>query len=678
MEQNRAYLDIKDYKTSEETASYLGVHVETIYKYIANGDFPNAIKATFYSSQWKIPNHDIRSFEELKKNGLNANYYKVQEVANYYGVHLNTIHARLREGLFKDVITFKLTKYIGRDEVHSTRSELIKEMLGIEATFEERLYFYLRKVKNADLIPETINIFRSYLKHLISNTRMRKKHLLINSYCNMLINLSLRLNKEIQEHTDTEVMDLIASTTKLRKQLIGFLKFTLSSKSSQCKFQNKYNYTSKINTHTNKEIYSKSDFKKIYLYVNNINLHKNKALSEPGYAETWFYVFMHMTNAWRSSDIINFPRVDFSNVPQEYINSIYTDGITFTDAQVITNIVSEQWERFVSNKKNVLNKFLVNIDAIQTASTILLAIESHRRKQNYDGKFLLPLLQQKNSSISLYIKNFLKADDTLRPFSSRVANRSLMTYFFHSITRGPNNGDVAHLLAQRLRRHMSQDTISQYVMNTNEDEYLDDTSYNLFRRGHFGWLYNSLVEIVINKKDIELTSQEKTTIIESYQELYSPSRIEEISAYFLEHQNKNQSVSMEIALLPDDELKNRLYSIYKGSMPSKEENSQCFYSENCKNPTGNCKACPYIIPRTHLLTSLRMDLDEIISQIQELKEHDIYERIRKTHILYKLLNLISQAIKSFNKEYVESFIPLKPLQSKLEGINDMIFLPRKG
>lgn len=707
LEKNKDYYALKtDYKTCEETAAYLDRHVETVYRYIARGLFPHAITSSFHNAQWKIPNKDIELFMEKKPTEekikpakkdklpkepkkkhrnylymfidkeMEASHYTVQEVADYFGVSKDVIKFRIRNGVFKDVIKVSSKAYIGKEEVHSTPQEYIQKKLNPGATNEERIDFYLQKVNNSDALIETIETLKSYIKHVVSNSKRRDKNFLINDHCNMFINLSLQITKEVYLYNDMEIMGFIASTAVNKKPLIGFLNFVLATKSSKCKFRNKYTYTSKINRQGDAEVYSKKSFKAFYLYVNNTETHKERAILKQDYAESWFYVFMHMTNAWRSSDILHFPRVNFSEVSQDFINAVLNQGITIADAQAIVNIVSEQWESFVSNKKSVLNKFLVNIDSVQTAAVIFLILESHRRKQTVkdNDAYLLPFLQKRNGSISPFIEKFFEADPSLEKFSSRIANRSLMTYFFYSVSKGEKNGDVSHLLAQRLRRHISQDTVSLYVMNTNQDGELDDSSYNLFRRGHFGWLYNSLVEIVINKKDLKLSQEEKTKIIEAYQEIYSPSEIEEISSYFLKYQNMQKSVALEIALLSDEELTKRLYNIYMGEMPSKETDSQCFYSENCKNPTANCKTCPYIIPRIHLLISLREDLEETIEKMEKLNEHDIYERIRKTHILFKLLNLVSQAVKSFEKEYVNSFIPLKPLQNKLESIGNIIYL----
>lgn len=704
LEQNKAYYSMTDCKTCDETAEYLGINVETVYRHIAKGAFPNALKSPFYSSSWKIPNSDIQTFKErfvktihedshiqvkerLRpytqrkrispytqiKMKMSTDYYTVQQTADFFGVAPSTIYVRVREGVFKNVVTAEGLTFIAKNEVHALNHESIKTpRLGKDSSVEERVSVYLLKVKNGEQIRETIRIFKEYVDHLYANTGMREKHALISANCRMLISVSGMISKELHDHSDAEIIDLIASN-KHKKQFIGFLNFIQAIKSSQCQFKNKYNYTSKI-TQRDKQIYSRNEFKKIYQYVKDIQLHREQARLNPEYAETWFYVFMHLTNAWRSADILNFPNIDFSDLSFEHIENAIADGISVYDAQTVVNIVSDQWEKFVINKTKVLNKFLVNLDMVQTAATIFLTIELNRREGNYDSNYLLGLLHGK-TKISPFIKLFFQADPTLKPFSSRIANRSLITYFFHSVSQDSKNGDVAHLLAQRLRRHMDQDTVSQYVMNTNEDEYLDETSYNLFRRGHFGWLYNSLVEIAVSKKELDLSTEEKTRIIELYQEQYSPSEIEQISSYFLEQQNKQKSIALEIALLPNTEIEKRLYGIYMGSMPSKVENSQCFYSENCKYPSGNCKTCPYIIPRTHLLISLKNDLVQIIVEIGGLKEHDVFERIRKTHILYKLLGLLNQAIRSFDKEYVNSFIPLKALETSLEDINDKVCLP---
>ena len=241
-----------------------------------------------------------------------------------------------------------------------------------------------------------------------------------------------------------------------------------------------------------------------------------------------------------------------------------------------------------------------------------------------------------------------------------------------SLGEREHNADVANVLGSRLRGHNSKETLKNYVMSCNNDGLIDDVSFNLFKRGHFGWLYNSLIDIVVEGKKTDLTLKEKTEIIKKYQGLYTPKNIEIVSQFFLEQQSKLNSVAIEIASIPNENLENILNNVFKGFMPSKDAVGQCIYSKDCKSPKGLCNTCFYVIPKIYLMYSLRDDLFNAINRLKKAKEHETLERIRTTSILFKLMGLLNQASIEFGNDYVNTFINLAELKISLNSINSKL------
>lgn len=668
----------------DELIEELGVKRDTLYKYMYEGKFPNAIKTRILGSKWKIPMSDINEY----KNRLLVRYdyeskvdkekvYSIKELSDKFGLS-NDVLAKKLYKLIKDTDIVKVGRvsYFPKEIIDKLNLCDILDCPPNDYDSLDKWLFYLPKFNNSNTL-ETIELYKEY--YLIKAKNSNYKN--INNYERRLIKNGIlfinKLDKEVFEHTDNELLTYLSGdlTGAYLQIITGFLNFVQSSSKYNCKYVNKYSFTQKINAKKDKDIYSRKVIKEIYEYCKNIDNHIEKALSSKQYAESWFYVSMHFVNAWRSMDIIEFPKSNLIETFKLDRESLLNNKLSINESQEIINTIIERNLLSINktNKYGALNKFLVNRSLVQTIATSVIILEYHYR--DIDTDILLPLFKAKRSS--KYIKEFLGDKFPQFKFDNRTFNRTVLTYFHSNVTRSSKNGDVAHLLARKMRGHLDEDTLDIYVMNMSQEEFFDDVSYHLFNRGHFGWLFNSLLEISITSKNKELSIDEKTLIIKKYQEFYSPSALENISTFLLQEQNNYNSLALEIASMDNKEIIERLNKVCNGYMPSKEIEGQCLYSKACKKPFGDCKTCPYLIPKIYLLNSVKADIEDIIRQLEQVEEHKVIDRIKLTTLLFKLMNLLNQSVVEFGKEYVSTFINIDTLKNKLTGINNKLLTSRK-
>lgn len=242
-----------------------------------------------------------------------------------------------------------------------------------------------------------------------------------------------------------------------------------------------------------------------------------------------------------------------------------------------------------------------------------------------------------------------------------------MTYFFHSVVEGKGNAIIALEMTKNKRSHRNANTTSIYIKTSNQDGPLDKVSLNLFKRGNFGWLYNLLLDSIYDDYK-EKKMEEKTSLIEKYSDYFHPVVVENMTSFLIHQQQKKQSLALELAMMDKEVIKAKLQKINNGQFPSRTENAQCFkYEDGCSTPTALCATCHFIIPQNYILVSIQQQIDELIREFHLLEEYQVNERIKLTNILFKVMDLIKQAVEEFGKEYVSTFIDLK-IKDKLNEI----------
>ncbi|MEX2462148.1 MAG: hypothetical protein WD469_12785, partial [Paenibacillaceae bacterium] len=419
------------------------------------------------------------------------------------------------------------------------------------------------------------------------------------------------------------------------------------------------------------EIYSPMQLNNYYKYVHSVDLHLNKAISNRKYAVTWLYVLMHLIDAWRHSDIIKLPPIPIEVTGIATFEQLLTTKLSAEKALLLVDQVASRIERMYVSKTGAMSHFLVNKDMQIPAATVLIIAELHRRKTN--DEYLIRFSKSNRGAFNQSSSLFFKERPDLETFKSLKMNRTLLTYFFHSVAEIEGNADIAYELAQRLRAHKELDTTATYIQATNSDGSLDKVSINLFNRGHFGWLYHFMIHALFQIEINKLTMEQQTILIQEFRSKYTPGNLEGM-AYFLKSQHDEKvSLALKIANMPKSEIQTTLNKVFRGEMPAKIQHAQCLVYPNCSSPTAStCLTCSNIIPKTFLMISIIEEINKRVDSINNLTQFG--SLLRDTSILWRLLDILTQAKIEFGLEYINQYLDLKTLEKKLVEIeHKMLF-----
>ena len=450
-----------------------------------------------------------------------------------------------------------------------------------------------------------------------------------------------------------EIEDILNDSTiveYVKQYFIGFLQFC-SENVEGCAFRN--DYRTNRNNQSETEIYSLKTFKGYFEYVRDIDLHTEKAIKLKTYAQTWLYLIMHLMNAWRSGDIVyGLPQVDFDGLDIDDLSYFKTHKLTREQSQLIINQVHLKVGKIKFSKTGALGQFLC-IDSLAIPfATAISIVELHRRK----GNDRLMLSSIRSNGIN---KRFFEKSRSLERFDSLKMNRTLITYFFHHVSQSEGDAHLSYEASQILRSHINEDTTAVYIKFSNAGDSLDEISFNICERGHFGWIFNCMINIFFDQKN--QTLQERTKMIQSFQENYTVPTIETYASFLLGERNQDMSLALRLAKMSKEELKYVITKVFRGEMPAKTELAQCLSHPHCPYPAKEtCMGCEYLIPTDYLLISASEQIKTTLLNLYNSKTARTMER--ELHHLKKLFFLINQAIVEKGKEYVDTFIQRQQLK----------------
>lgn len=659
--------------TIKEAAERLACHPDTIRKYIKVNKFPNAILRARREGYF-IPETDIESFELALS--IPPGYLTISEVAE---------RLKFSEGYTKQLI---LNNRFPRAYKMATGSWVIPE--ADIANYETSLYQQFTpetkgqfttldainkfKYKSLNLeIPNTLqnsfDLYMEFVNHTLSNSKangdtLNKK---VVYYANTIDAIISIIPREVYLLTDREIEGILQSKSTpdyVKQYFVSFLQYC--AKRVNCNFKNNYNMANK--DPKDKSIYSFEKFMDYYNYVKNIEVHVSEAIKTKTIAQTWLFVLMHMINAWRKSDIIHgLPSIDLDDIKVNSLSYFEKERLSQEQAQLIVNQVYLKVGKLQISKTGALGQFLCHNDLVVPFATAVVIVELHRRK----WKDILLLESIRHNFIN---KKFFKHKKDLSDFKSLKMNRTLLTYYFHHINESGKDADISYELTRTMRYHKDQDSTTVYIQFTNEDGPLDKVSLNLFNRGHFGWLYKSMINLYTEQSP--QTLEERTKMIQLYRDSYAPIQLEGLSSFLLKEQNNENSLPLRLAMMSKKELEIKLKKIFHGEMPAKMKHAQCFIFPKCSNKTAtSCLNCEYIIPKDYLLFSIGEELKRLIESIKSTK----FEAIRKrdSSLLFKVLFILDQAAVELGKEYIGTFIDLRDLKSSLIDIQDNLSVTSK-
>src|SRR5699024_8038599 len=429
-------------------------------------------------------------------------------------------------------------------------------------------------------------------------------------------------------------------------------------------------------------------------YVKLVETHTNYALKNKSYANMWVYTILLLTDFIRGQDLImSTPNIDLEAFNITSHDWFFDNELSDHQAQSIINQLYLHFRYQRTSKTDDLLTFIVAPDLVKPLAYALAISELHRRIDQsnilldtfLEGKFNTIKTSGKLSHKSFF--NQMK-DRSDFDFHSRKMNRSVATYLFYSIAEEDGqDSDLALHLTQVSRSHRSPDSTSRYIQATNKDGSINRVSYNLFKRGHFGWLYNYLILYVSQFQNNQSSIEQRSKLIEEIRNEFSPTNLENVAEYvhnslipvplkskfdnmktFLHNiYKKRQTVISKLKEYSKAEIRDIITKLSNGDLPSKNENAQCLVYPNCIKPElANCFSCEYVIPGNLMLIQLNEELNRLINNLQTATNEIIIQRESK--FLMHTLLIWKEARLAFGDEKVNAYIPAKTKWKEIEQV----------
>ncbi|WP_310832302.1 MerR family transcriptional regulator [Paenibacillus pedocola] len=549
-------------------------------------------------------------------------------------------------------------------------------------TFDEQLRLRISMVPYDNQNEQTVYWFTQFSLIKLGNVKgaTRQKH----SFClqsTLILRKILRYlsKKEIMDLTDEELRE-IASKEEITDREYASIRLFCEwlREETLCRYQNPL---PKLKIQKNKseikELYDPNEYLVYFEFMMDVERHLLYALNSRDYTSVWVFVGMHMNSEFRGGDIVRLPKVPLETIEVYSLDFFLDNRLSAVQASSIIKQMSDFLNDmdFNSNKTNSPYIFHVHPEHVYCMATAFVIAELHRRqtidkddlliRTGNNKRFREILAFEVNKELLKSYRKQIKNDpDTLPSFESVKMNRSFITYMYHGNTLKNVHPELATMFVKRMRGHKKSNTTVNYVLMNHKDGTLDQAIMTLFRRDGFGWIFDTLCQLLTN--DELQTPALRTAEISQLQNNLSLFDLETTAGLLL-LQQKNEVI---INLLTKNKVQIREFALklFMGQLPSRKPDCYCYNGKDvCSTPTKDCYTCKWIIPKKNVLTTLSLEINLSISRIlNESLELIIIKEVNK---IIKLLILISEAIQSLGKEVVNIYLDLNELRAKLDSID---------
>ncbi len=631
---------------------------------------------------------DIEFFKEQQKD-FGTRYISYKNAEKKYSISVYTAikgypipyFARRKDTFFKSEHTYYDVKEIEdylkkrnmRETIYNTKGNTHFDTFLLRLSLKPNYNSFKNK-------PYTKEKWFNYVDFKLKKTTASEKNK--NKYVNFYVNLTLILEDFLEKNNNIEVymlstslINLFLQTCTTERNKVAFynffklvyqdiqLKINISNNANKgfnfSKIKNPY---TKDSVHIEEknldiEIYSYSDYAKIFKFLTDIPFHVDKSIKNidkinlPSYLSTWLYLLLHLNNAWRHGDVTNFPRI-FINDILEYLkidsfNWFLNNSIDLNvSKKIISRVIKYE---FKVNKTKVDAHFFCSDSLAPALATNLLMLEFFIKtkyigiEKEYNEPIMIFNTKYNEPSIEMINHLFKPINIPNFKFSSKKMNKSIMSYIYTVA-----NSQTAIMLPKHLRSHKETNSTLHYLKLNKEDiEFLTE---QLFQRGEFGYILDSLVEIITNKpKSLETRTNDIKLIKDFFGDNIKIEATIGLMNYF---QNEKSEILNILYSKGYEECVSILNNIYKHNLPSRQENVQCLMSkEGCKYPELNsCLDCRYNIPSVYALStlcnSLKEDIDNYFSTTNKSK------KIKLSMRLYRKKDILRQALLKYDQEYI--------------------------
>lgn len=681
-----------------------GISRPSIAKSRYSGVFKNAF---IHNEIWYIPNEDVNDFYQLHLSLENT--LSTVDAAKILGYkNATSISALISDNKFPNAFKYKKEWKIPLKDIEEFERILDQKESKINFTNDfarAELNKFLNEINYNSHIENTIDFYVKYVNMFLVTTTSNEinKRYQFNIYMNFLRKIHREIHTELYLLNEKE-LDLLFGvktvfTSPELKVLSKFYKFCCSEKGIENNFELKQVNSSQNERRTkDDDIYSPEEFNKIYLHVTNTELHIKSAIEHDFIANIWAYVILHCTTFIRGNDLLSESlQIDLGDLNIHNLNWFNHNRLNESQIELVIKQLYYYYKNRKTSKTGELLTFLVE-DSLREPLAYAMIISELHRKSNEKEYFFYTFYSRSMNTRSISGKashqQFFRNYNDFKNFEFKTLkmNRSIGTYLFNSITDGPSTkSDLALFLTQKSRSHKSGDTTSLYVQTTNKDGPINEVSYNVSKRGAFGWLYTGLLNLLVNETD--LTEKNKNEIVKTIRESISPIQLERHAEFGVNHINKNinivlqkdkekilgnirkkqQNIVNHLIEYNTENLKDIMYKLSKGLMPSKIDHAQCLVSNNCAYPNQkNCLQCEFVIPEKMVLIQLNSELNYIIKRIA--KESNLLLLRKYSSILFKLLIILKESRLTNKDEIVNSYISLENLRQKLNNVSEKLQL----
>lgn len=413
---------------------------------------------------------------------------------------------------------------------------------------------------------------------------------------------------------------------------------------------------------TNKEIYTTNEFVELLDYVSNTDLHIKRSLEDVSnyfkgekvhkkYDSAWLYILLHMNNGWRSSDISSFPRVDLSTIGIKSLKDYSEGALSIEDAKKIITQVGTKLT-FIHSKNQQKRYFFCSEELVYPLANAILICELRTREFSPDNISIIDFKNARQELLPSAHDNFFENFNIKNfKFASLKMNRTFIT-FMTSIVKEKTGRNPLEI-SKFIRNHSDIDTTNIYIEIPTE--HLDILTEQLFDTGYFGYTYELLTTVLLNKSGS--TGEREIQSIEMVKDVFGDIyKIENLSGYINLIKHESRALGEYLNEQSADEISNKMNLVHLGQLPSKEAFYQCLYGE-CIFTERDCSKCPFSIPHFHVLSSLGERVNKRILEYKVAIANGVKgEKVRAANQLFSELLLLKQAKNKFGKEVISEFM----------------------
>lgn len=406
------------------------------------------------------------------------------------------------------------------------------------------------------------------------------------------------------------------------------------------------------------DFYSLEEWSSFVNLAVDIDKHIQKAMNNVTYAKCWLYLLLHLCLAWRKSDILSMPALDNLLEIEKYdLQWFEENAFKMKDANYVINNTKLAVEQYRTQKTNAYKHFNIPDSFKLPVSIAIIIVEQWRRRMKTESLF-----GKDSFSNTQILTNYL--GETMRQFLSIKANRTLLSLVDNLAGEtGTANSYVrvsTYMRSHKTNYYNMSDTTSVYLHSMYSDTELNEVTIQLYDRGMFGWLYDSLLKAA---EDQKVSKEEQTNLIVQMKQGISADRLEQLSEMLYQQSITKERVINEIMKLSHDEIKNIIKKLADGNLTSKQDGVLCIRENNCRYPVRtDCVNCEYSIPTAYTLLSVCTELNNIF---QKKIPSCQYDRIRTMDKMLKLYSVVKEAENAFGEEYINSYIDALELKQNI-------------